>query len=95
MSFENPAFKNEIGRIGHLVFGGTQNYHGMLVSVQRRPSHGVNVNGNYTWSHCIGDYSGQEQLRQRPKVWTTRIRIPTTASETAAIANPISGTPSI
>jgi hypothetical protein len=59
LSFENPAFANEIGRMGQIVNGGTQNYHGLLISVQRRPSRGINLNGNYTWSHCIGDYSGR------------------------------------
>jgi hypothetical protein len=56
LSFLNPAFSNEIGRLAIVANGGTQNYNGMLVSVQHRPSQGINVNGNYTWSHCIGDY---------------------------------------
>jgi hypothetical protein len=59
LSLENPAFSQEIGRMGRIVNGGTQNYHGMLLSIQRRPSRGINLNGNYTWSHCIGDYSGR------------------------------------
>jgi hypothetical protein len=59
LSFENPAFLDDIGRMGQIINGGTQNYHGMLVSVQRLPSHGISLNGNYTWSHCIGDYAGR------------------------------------
>jgi hypothetical protein len=61
LGFRNPAFSNEIGRLGVVENGGTQNYHGMLVSVQRRPRQGVNINANYTWSHCLGDYSGRAQ----------------------------------
>jgi len=48
LSFENPQFKSEIGRLSTIVNGGTQNYHGMLLSVQRRPSKGINISGNYT-----------------------------------------------
>ncbi|HYR83835.1 MAG TPA: carboxypeptidase-like regulatory domain-containing protein [Terriglobia bacterium] len=59
LSFENPAFRNEIGRMARAGSGGTQNYHGMLLSVQRRTSRGVTVNANYTLSHCIGDYGGR------------------------------------
>jgi hypothetical protein len=59
LSFLNPAFSNEIGRLATVVNGGTQNYNGMLVSIQHRPRRNVNVNGNYTLSHCVGDYSAR------------------------------------
>jgi len=59
LSFENPQFKDEIGRLSTIVNGGTQNYHGLLLSVQRRPTRGINISGNYTLSHCIGDYMGR------------------------------------
>jgi hypothetical protein len=59
LSIENPQFKNEIGRLAEIVNGGTQNYHGMLLSLQRRPAKGINISGNYTLSHCIGDYMGR------------------------------------
>jgi hypothetical protein len=35
--------------------GGTGSYHAMLLSAQKRLSHGVSVNANYTLSHCISD----------------------------------------
>jgi hypothetical protein len=57
LTFLNPAFGPEIGRIAYVSSDGTQNYQAMLVSVQHRPSRGINLNGNYTLSHCIGDFS--------------------------------------
>jgi hypothetical protein len=59
LSLLRPQFNNEIGRLGVIVNGGTQNYHGMLVSLQRRAAKGVTATANYTWSHCIGDYMGR------------------------------------
>ena len=41
--------------------GGTQNYHGMIVVRESAgPPRVVNLNANYTWSRCIGDYLGRE-----------------------------------
>jgi hypothetical protein len=59
LGFLNPAFSNEIGRLAIIENGGTQHYNGMLVSIQRRLSRGISLNGNYTLSHCVGDYSAR------------------------------------
>ena len=36
-------------------FGAT-NYDGMLTTVEHRLSHGLSLNGSYTWSHSTGDF---------------------------------------
>jgi hypothetical protein len=59
LSLENPAFGQEIGRLAIVTNGGTQNYHGLLASVQHRTANSFTVNGNYTWAHCVGDYSSR------------------------------------
>ena len=59
LTFLRPDFEDEYGRLAQRENGGTQNYHGMIVSVNRRATDGVNFNANYTWSHCIGDYLGR------------------------------------
>jgi hypothetical protein len=51
----NPTEGQYLGNMATREDSGTANYHGLLVSLQRRASHGVNLAANYTWSHCIGD----------------------------------------
>jgi Carboxypeptidase regulatory-like domain len=43
------------GIIAAIEDGGSANYNGLLLTIQRRAARGVNVGANYTWSHCLGD----------------------------------------
>jgi hypothetical protein len=56
-SLERPKDGEKLGYVAEADDGGTQIYHGMLLSIERRAAKGVTVNANYTWSHCIGDYA--------------------------------------
>jgi hypothetical protein len=44
------------GPINRVETGGTANYNGLSLTLQRRPIKGVGLSANYTLSHCISDY---------------------------------------
>ena len=56
----NPDQGRFYGSIQASDPGGTANYNGLLLSVQRRRARGLTVQGNYTWSHCISDLQNTE-----------------------------------
>jgi hypothetical protein len=51
---ENPAEARLIGAMDLNDDIGWQEYRGLKLSVQRRPARGLSLNGNYTWSRCMG-----------------------------------------
>jgi hypothetical protein len=51
----NPDQGKYLGPVDQFNSGGTGSYHAMLLAAQKRLSHGMSVNANYTFSHCIAD----------------------------------------
>src|SRR5215468_4211895 len=55
----NPQEGQYLGFVDQFTSGGTASYNALLLSAQKRMSHGVSFNANYTYSHCISDiYAG-------------------------------------
>jgi hypothetical protein len=55
LSLENPRASRQLGPIDRHAAVGTQDYHAMRLSVQRRSASGVRLSANYTRSYCVGN----------------------------------------
>ena len=55
LSIENPQASRLIGSIERHDAVGTQTYHALRLSAQRRAVSGVSLSGNYTRSYCVGN----------------------------------------
>jgi hypothetical protein len=55
-NLRNPSQGRYYAAMSEMDNGGTASYQGLMLSVQKRLSHGVNLLANHTWSHCISDY---------------------------------------
>ena len=57
---QSPATGQSYASIQELDPNGTSNYHGLLLSMQRRRADGFSLQGNYTFSRCTTDRWNQE-----------------------------------
>jgi hypothetical protein len=55
LQLENAAEGQFYGVLDVQEDTGTSDYHGLLLSAQRRAVRGLALGANYTWSHCISD----------------------------------------
>ena len=55
LSLENAQASRLIGSIERHEAVGTQNYHALRLSTQRRSASGVSLSANYTRSYCVGN----------------------------------------
>jgi Carboxypeptidase regulatory-like domain/TonB dependent receptor len=54
LNLASPAGTAPLSYITQYDDGGTQTYHGFLLNTALRIGKQLNLNANYTWSHCIG-----------------------------------------
>ncbi len=58
LTLADPEKGQFYGQLQRVDWGATASYNGLLLNIQRRAATGVNLNANYTWSHCITDPGG-------------------------------------
>ena len=49
-----------VANLVEIQSGGKSNYNGLLLEIRKRAARGITLTGNYTWSHCIGPFQGNE-----------------------------------
>ena len=54
LTLSNPSTSGNLAYLTQYDDGGTQSYNGLLLNGLWRMARNLNLNGNYTWSHCIG-----------------------------------------
>ncbi len=64
LSLENPQASLLLGPIDRHVAVGSQDYHALRLSVQRRAAGGLRISGNYTVSHCLATNAAQQTFGQ-------------------------------
>ena len=55
LSLRDPAKGLGFSSVDRVVAVGTQDYHGVKLSIRRRAATGVSLSGNYTAAHCVGN----------------------------------------
>jgi len=54
LNLANPVAAAAISNVTAYDDGGTAGYNGLLLTTLWSPTNTLNINANYTWSHCIG-----------------------------------------
>ena len=60
-TIERPGDGQFLGRVSEFDTNGTQDYHGLRLSLDRRAPLGLTVGGNYTYAHCMQDFTSEGQ----------------------------------
>jgi hypothetical protein len=55
LNIANPVAAKNISNLTAFDDGATSSYNGLLLTTQWKATRDLNVNANYTWSHCIGN----------------------------------------
>ncbi|HVV73233.1 MAG TPA: hypothetical protein VHI52_17300, partial [Verrucomicrobiae bacterium] len=55
LNISNPVAAQNISNLTAFDDGATSNYNGLILTTQWRATSELNINANYTWSHCIGN----------------------------------------
>jgi hypothetical protein len=59
--FNTPTSNNQVFENAQTTDGAYSNYNAGIVTLRKAMSHGLQFQANYTWSHAIGNQSGNQQ----------------------------------